>query len=651
MSKYKILNLLVLLTLVLSLFMSGSDQVLAQNPNPPGQEKKEKITQADRDAAAERAAVDGFTLEASAVTAMAMDMGGMNAPRYFSHPNYANSPLPRNVVADWNAIAQDLLQPPMAGMTMDGISMSTAFVYLSYMQAAVYDALVAIEGGYQPYAYSATAAVDASREAAVTEAAYGVLNHYVPSAILEQIHDSMLSLIADSLEKDAGMLVGQEAAAAIIALRADDGLLTPDTYTVPAPGIGVWQPNVMPDGTVVPPMDPWMAQLQPFLRTDPAQYRHLTIPDLTSVEYTEDFNEVKDFGGAISASRTPEQTEIAKFWTDNMVVMTNSTYRQIAESSGLNLIETARLMAMGNMLATDSLIYTFDTKYFHSFWRPVAAIRMADVDGNDGTTGDATWMPALPTPNFPEYVAGHGSFVSSQAELFTQLFGTAQIELDLFSKATGSTRHFATADDMRVDVINARTWGGMHFRSSTELAVITGQQLAVDALASNFLADPLTELGVHATVAGGIRKFVDTLPGLGEANANNLGQYLPLAVPDTTTYPGADYYEIALVQYQEKMHSDLPPTLLRGYVQVSTSVVPGQQVQLTNANKDGTETDIAGFLGVTPPHYLGPTIVATKDKPVRIKFYNLLPTGSDGDSISSNRYHCDGLWHGSLWQT
>jgi len=120
---------------------------------------------------------------------------------------------------------------------------------------------------------------------------------------------------------------------------------------------------------------------------------------------------------------------------------------------------------------------------------------------------------------------------------------------------------------------------------------------------------------------------------LGAANANNLGQYIPVAVPEVVTVNGqeADYYEIAVVQYREQMHSDLPPTLLRGYVQISTSTVPGEQVQLTNALLDGTEVPLSGYFGVTPPHYLGPTIVATKDRPVRIKFYNLLPTGTDGD--------------------
>ncbi len=138
----------------------------------------------------------------------------------------------------------------------------------------------------------------------------------------------------------------------------------------------------------------------------------------------------------------------------------------------------------------------------------------------------------------------------------------------------------------------------------------------------------------------GLRKFVDTLPGLTPAGANNLGQYIPVGVPDTTTYPESDYYEIAVVQYREQMHSDLPATgsLLRGYVQVSTDVVPGAKVPLCNAAKDPAgpctpAVDAKGnqVYGVDKPHYLGPTIQATKDRPVRVKFCNLLPTGVAGD--------------------
>jgi FtsP/CotA-like multicopper oxidase with cupredoxin domain len=141
--------------------------------------------------------------------------------------------------------------------------------------------------------------------------------------------------------------------------------------------------------------------------------------------------------------------------------------------------------------------------------------------------------------------------------------------------------------------------------------------------------------GNNPVVTGGIRKFVDGLPGLGSAGANNLGQYIPVAVPDTTTFPGSDYYEIGLVQYREKVHSDLSPTLLRGYVQLSTEVVPGARVALANANLDGSSTPVTDGQGpvyaVDRPHQLGPLISATKDRPVRIKFRNLLPTGAGGN--------------------
>ncbi len=132
----------------------------------------------------------------------------------------------------------------------------------------------------------------------------------------------------------------------------------------------------------------------------------------------------------------------------------------------------------------------------------------------------------------------------------------------------------------------------------------------------------------------GLKKFVDTLPGSGPSEANKLGQYIPVAVPDTTTYPGSDYYEIAVVQYRQKFSSALPATLVRGYVQLSTSVVPGKQTPLSNANLNLTLPDspvAGGYTGVDSPHYLGPTIVATKDKPTRILFRNLLPIGVAGD--------------------
>ncbi len=193
----------------------------------------------------------------------------------------------------------------------------------------------------------------------------------------------------------------------------------------------------------------------------------------------------------------------------------------------------------------------------------------------------------------------------------------------------------ATIGISRIDV----TSGGQGYDSAPTVAITDTDGTDRGASATAEVAVKGAVTGVTVTDPGsgyltpGLKKFVDTLPGQDEAHQNDLGQYIPVAVPDTTTYPGADYYEIALVQYRMKFHSDLPATLLRGYVQVSTGVVPGKHAQLTNANLDPNvaATPITGFFGVDDPHYLGPTIVATKDKPVRILFRNLLPTGESGD--------------------
>ena len=194
----------------------------------------------------------------------------------------------------------------------------------------------------------------------------------------------------------------------------------------------------------------------------------------------------------------------------------------------------------------------------------------------------------------------------------------------------------ATIGIARVDL----TSGGAGYDSAPTVTLadtVGTADKGASALATVAVRGAVTGVTVTTPGAGyvtpGLRKFVDTLPTLGPDGANNLGQYIPVAVPDTTTYPGTDYYEIAVVQYRMQFHSDLQPTLLRGYVQLSTDVVPGRRVPLANANLDPTQPDtpIAGYTGVDDPHYLGPTIVATKDRPVRILFRNLLPTGVDGD--------------------
>ena len=492
MKRNKFLTVLLLLVILSSMLGGNVNKVRATpaiTPDGGMSDQHEKIFQIDRES----------------VAAADMNMG--EAPSYSSQPNYTNSLLAVNVVSEWNAIAQDIMQH--TGMSMSGISMATAFVFLGYTQAAVYDALLVIEGGYQPYAYFPPVLVPtASREAAVATATYTVLSYYfnlhsfaAELLMLEPIYNGFMGTIPESPEKDAGVAIGQAAANAIITLRAGDGVLDlTEIYTVLPPGPGIWEPTKKPDGTVVPPVDPWMATLKPFLRTNPNFYRPGTPYGFTydpatppydanelaaSAAYMADFAETRDWGGAMSSLRTADQTATANFWTTNMVIQVNDAYRTLAETRNLSLLDTARLMVIGNMVATDSLVLTFDSKYTYSFWRPITAIRHTNMDGTYSETELNTWMPAVMMPSFPEYVTGHSSFMSAQAEVFTQFFGTDQIDVDLISTATSTTRHYITAQQLRDEVGNARIWGGLHYRSSNVLAEALGKQFVIDALVVN----------------------------------------------------------------------------------------------------------------------------------------------------------------------
>ncbi len=192
----------------------------------------------------------------------------------------------------------------------------------------------------------------------------------------------------------------------------------------------------------------------------------------------------------------------------------------------------------------------------------------------------------------------------------------------LYDPIAGATLAEATTT-LSISSIVLGTFGsGYNKVPDVTISDPTGSGSGATAVLDNGIISAITvnKPGSGYFTQGGMRKFVDTLPGLTPGGANNLGQYIPVAVPDTTTFPGADYYEIGVVEYQEQMHSDLPPTTLRGYVQLETSVVAGIHFALPG-----------GKFGVDEPHYLGPTIVAERDRPVRITFYNLLPTGADGD--------------------
>jgi len=406
-------------------------------------------------------------------------------PTLAHHPSSALAATPASpaAVITWNGIAR------RAAIQVAKQTTAHAISSIAFAQAAVYDAVVAIEGGYQPYQVRLAQLPDASLDAAVATAAHHVLVHYLPAqqAALDTDYVTALAAVPDGAAKAAGITVGQATAAGIIARRQGDGLEADIGFTMPAPGPGVWQ---LPEGQN--PMTPWASKLRPFLLQRPDQFRPGPPSALTSRAWAADFNEVKTIGGLDSPSRTAEQTDIARFWTTNPVVQYNAAFEQIALERNLDAVQTARLFAMGNLVGADALIACFDAKYTYLSWRPQFAIPLGESDGNPATVGDPTWKPLLGAPTHPEYPSGHGCLTGAEAEVLTSFLGTNRIDLDLTSTAPNllqPQRHYERVADLTQEIKNARVWGGIHFRDATVKGLTLGRKVADWTLKRYFLAE------------------------------------------------------------------------------------------------------------------------------------------------------------------
>jgi hypothetical protein len=381
-------------------------------------------------------------------------------------------PSATEAIISWNVVAQ------RAAIKVAGQAQTQSMISIGFAQAAVYDAVVAIMGGYQPYVTSIAPRPGASAPAAVAAAAYDVLLHYFPAqaAALEADYTAALAAIPEGAAKDEGVAVGRAAAAGLIAKRAGDGLNADIGFTMPAPAPGVWQ---LPAG--VSPQTPWVSQLRPFTFDRPNQFRPAPPPDLAGDDWAEQYAEVQAMGRSDSSSRTAAQTEIARFWSTNAVAQYNLAFKELAEGRGMDTVETARLFAMGNLVGADALIACFDAKYHYLFWRPQFAIPQGESDGNATTAGDTGWKPLLATPNHPEYPAAHGCLTAAEAEVFAAALGTNRIEIDLTSSVTGlaqPTRHYARAIELTQEIVDARVWGGVHYRGSVEAGLVVGRKVA-----------------------------------------------------------------------------------------------------------------------------------------------------------------------------
>ncbi len=365
-----------------------------------------------------------------------------------------------------------------------------AIITMALVQAAVYDAVVAIEGGYQPYLPGLKAAPGASVDAAVATAAHAVLAHYLPdqAADLGAAYQTALAAVDDGEAKAVGVAVGQAAADALIADRADAGYAAATDFTMPQAGPGAWQ---IPDDQK--PITPWVGAYKPFMLEAPDQFRPTGPPDLGGEAWATDFDEVRDLGGADSTTRTQEQTWIAQFWSAQPTIQINKGYRQLAQDRGLDALETARLFAMTSLVAADAITACFDAKYHYLFWRPFTAVPGAEADGNPATVADTAWKPLIGTPPHPEYPSAHSCVTPSGGLVLSRFLGSDQIDLTLSSsvtKDTMPTRTYATVEDLATEVGEARILGGIHYRTSTTVGRALGEQVAEWALERHFQPVP-----------------------------------------------------------------------------------------------------------------------------------------------------------------
>jgi hypothetical protein len=301
-------------------------------------------------------------------------------------------PAATTPVAYWSTEARCAIVPPTAGPENFGNKFpGDAAVYMGIVHVAIYDAAVAIQSGYRPFLPTPPAPAHTSPLAAIAAAAHDTLVGLQPAlgldagqqAILDGDYAAYLAAIPGGTAKTNGLAVGRQIAATVTAWRTNDGRDKNPTVAdldPPTPGPGVWQPD-----PTRPVLGLRLPGIRPLALTTASQFRPDGPPALTSHEYADDLNQVEQLGAIDSSTRTPEQTEQALFWTDHDLRMWNDSLLRLAAHHGLDLVQTARMLAMAHVAGGDALIACFDAKYHYWFWRPYQAIPGADMDGNPQT--------------------------------------------------------------------------------------------------------------------------------------------------------------------------------------------------------------------------------------------------------------------------
>ena len=379
------------------------------------------------------------------------------------------------VISDWNALAVTTLASDTTKLAPETV------LYLGFVQAAVFDAVVGIDGRYQPYLFHQRAPKGSSTRAAAVAAAHEVLVTYSPyaRAKLELAYGASLDQIPDGMSKTHGVAFGIAAAENLIHSRVNDGRNALVAFTQP-PAPGVWRPTPT---AFTPMLDPWLGGVKPMLVRSANQFGPPPPPSLKSRTYTRDLAEVKAVGSATSTVRTPAQTSTALFFSGSAIIQYNASLRDQMAVRHLDIVDAARMFAAVDMTSADALITVWHAKLHYGLWRPITAINLADTDGNPATIADPTWVPLVVTPAYPEYPSGYNVLTAAFTGGLDHLFGRDCLAITLISSVVPNVdRHYDSGRALRADVVNARVWLGFHFRTADIVSRDLGLRLTDWAL-------------------------------------------------------------------------------------------------------------------------------------------------------------------------
>jgi PAP2 superfamily len=391
-----------------------------------------------------------------------------------------------DAVTDWSGRLEQLVYA--VAQPVPAQPRSAAIVH-----TAIFDAVNGIARKYDPYFVKTWGPPGGRQEAAAAQAAYTTMLSLYPSqkpaldAFLQEALGKIPGNQGDSQSIASGREWGEYVARQILTWRSTDGFSTPPPPYFGGTGPGIWRSPPTPtnaDGTL-PALFPQLAVLTPFAMNTTTQFRPGPPPALSSAQYAADVNEVKAIGRFDSTVRTPDQTKLALLWQAAGLIDEIRAFRSLVPAKN-SLVDNARLFALVSITASDALIIGFDSKYAYNRWRPYHAIRLADTDDNPDTEADPTWNSLFLAPRFQEYVSNHSTLTSSVMRVLARELGDAQTFTLDSPGMPGFTWTFDRFSDAAAQVIEARIWGGIHFRTSDELGGKLGVQLA-DYVLDHFL--------------------------------------------------------------------------------------------------------------------------------------------------------------------